>query len=198
MFSSLQWLFSPLIFLTEIRKNVIMKQILCDEFIWEIWLISETWLDCSKLTYNTCNSTNKGSKNWSITFKGHKAVLLKAILAKTSNFWPIGPIELKFWHLILKMIHFKISLRQSHESSFRPLWWLWAPYLGLFWLIFQIWLNSMKFSCIFTAVVQKKSHRWRFEATHLCFSNVMRPKRGFCCKWGRAFCSWWVWWSFPP
>ena len=27
VFSSLQWLFSPLIFLTEIRKNVIMKQI---------------------------------------------------------------------------------------------------------------------------------------------------------------------------
>ena len=98
--------------------------ILCDEFIWEIWLISETWLDCSKLTYNTCNSTNKGSKNWSITFKGHKAVLLKAILAKTSNFWPIGPIELKFWHLVHKMIHFNISLRRSHGSSFRPLWWL--------------------------------------------------------------------------
>ena len=119
--------------------------VLCDEFIWEIWLISETWLDCLKLTYNTCNSTNKGSKNWSITFKGHKAVLLKAILAKTSNFWPIGPIELKFWHLVLKMIHFNISLRRSHGSSFRPLWWLllvhrgpkssktdWAPYFGLF------------------------------------------------------------------
>ena len=100
------------------------ENVLCDEFIWEIWLISETWLDCVKLTYNTCNSTNKGSKNWSITFKGHKAVLLKAILAKTSNFWPIGPIELKFWHLILKMIHFNISLRRSHGSSFRPLWWL--------------------------------------------------------------------------
>ena len=101
-----------------------LGKILCDEFIWEIWLISETWLDCSKLTYNTCNSTNKGSKNWSITFKGHKAVLLKAILAKTSNFWPIGPIELKFWHLVLKMIHFNISLWRSHGSSFRPLWWL--------------------------------------------------------------------------
>ena len=56
----------------------------------------------------------------------------------------------------------------------------------------------MKFSCICTAVVPRKSHRWRFEATHLCFSTVMRSKRGFCCKWGRAFCSWWVWWSFPP
>ena len=109
----------------EVGKNQdFCKFVLSDEFIWEIWLISETWLDCSKLTYNTCNSTNKGSKNWSITFKGHKAVLLKAILAKTSNFWPIGPIELKFWHLVLKMIHFNISLRQSHGSSFRPLWWL--------------------------------------------------------------------------
>ena len=97
--------------------------LLCDEFIWEIWLISETWLDCSKLTYNTCNSTNKGSKNWSITFKGHKAVLLKAILAKTSNFWPIGPIELKFWHLILIMECLKISLRRSHGSTFGLLWW---------------------------------------------------------------------------
>ena len=106
-----------------VSKSV-SKKLLCDEFIWEIWLISETWLDCSKLTYNTCNSTNKGSKNWSITFKGHKAMLLKAILAKTSNFWPIGPIELKFWHLVLKMIHFNISLRRSHGSSFRPLWWL--------------------------------------------------------------------------
>ena len=82
--------------------------ILLDEFILEIWVFSETWQDCSKLTYHTCNSTNKGPKNWSITFKGHKAVLLKAILAKTSNFWPIGPIELKFWHLILKIIHLNI------------------------------------------------------------------------------------------
>ena len=39
------------------------SKILCDEFIWEIWHISETGLDCSKLTYNTCNSTNRGSKN---------------------------------------------------------------------------------------------------------------------------------------
>ena len=106
------------------KNRLNLATLLCDEFIWEIWLISETWLDCSKLTYNTCNSTNKGSKNWSITFKGHKAVLLKAILAKTSNFWPIGPIELKFWHLVLKMIHFNISLWRSHGSSFRPLWWL--------------------------------------------------------------------------
>ena len=113
-----------------IHSNVGDKKssvLLYDEFIWEIWVISETWLDCSKLTYHTCNSTNKGPKNGSITFKGHKAVLLKAILAKTSNFWPIGPIELKFWHLILKIIHFNISLRRSHGSSFRPLWWL---YLG--------------------------------------------------------------------
>ena len=42
--------------------------ILYDEFIWEIWVISETWLDCSKLTYHTCNSTNKGPKNWFMTF----------------------------------------------------------------------------------------------------------------------------------
>ena len=98
--------------------------LLYDEFIWDIWVISETWLDCSKLTYNTCNCTDKGSKNWSITFKGRKALLLKAILAKTSNFWPIGPIELKFWHLVLKMIHFNISLRRSHGSSFRPLSWV--------------------------------------------------------------------------
>ena len=68
------------------------------------------------------NSWNAVKKN--PCFKGHKAVLLKAILAKTSNFWPIGPIELKFWHLILKIIHFNISLRQSHGSSFIPLWWL--------------------------------------------------------------------------
>ena len=97
--------------------------LLCDDFIWEIWVISETWLDYSKLTYHTCKSTNKGPKNASITFKGHKAVLLKAILAKTSNFWPIGPIELKFWNLILKMINFNISLRRSHGSSFGPLRW---------------------------------------------------------------------------
>ena len=105
-------------------KSALSVLVLCDEFIWEIWVISETWLDCSKLNYRTCNSTNFGPKNWSMTFKGHKAVLLKAILAKTSNFWPIGPIELKFWHLILKIIHFNISLRRSHGSSFRPLWWL--------------------------------------------------------------------------
>ena len=121
----IQFTFIPTLnFLITLRLDNIIAKILCDEFIWEIWLISETWLDCSKLTYNTCNSTNKGSKNWSITFKGHKVVLLKAILAKTSNFWPIGPIELKFWHLVLKMIHFNISLRRSHGSSFRPLWWL--------------------------------------------------------------------------
>ena len=107
-----------------LRTMSMFQELLCDEFIWEIWLISETWLDCSKLTYNTCNSTNKGLKNWSITFKGHKAVLLKAILAKTSNFWSIGPIKLRFWHLILKIIYFNISLWRSHGSSFRPLWWL--------------------------------------------------------------------------
>ena len=113
-----------LILLVFVSKNCQSGPLLCDEFIWEIWLISETWLDCLKLTYNTCNSTDEGSKNWSITFKGHKAVLLKAILAKTSNFWPIEPIELKFWQVILKIIHFNISLRRSHGSSFEPLIWL--------------------------------------------------------------------------
>ena len=102
------------------RPFVKVSLILCDDFIWEIWVISETWLDYSKLTYHNCKSTNKGPKNGSITFKGHKAGLLKAILAKTSNFWP-GLIELKFWNLILKMIHFNISLRQSHGSIFGPL-----------------------------------------------------------------------------
>ena len=111
-----------LILCINVTQNYAVILVLCDEFIWEIWLISETWLDSSKLTYNTCNSTIKGSKNWSITFKGHKAVLLKAILAKTSNFWPIGPIQLKFWHLILMMECLKISLRGSHGSTFGPLW----------------------------------------------------------------------------
>ena len=83
----------------------------CDDFIWEICVISKTWLDYSKLTYHTFNSTNKGPKNGSKTFKSHKAGLLKATLAKTSNFWPIGLIELKFWNLIFKMINFSISLR---------------------------------------------------------------------------------------
>ena len=107
--------------------NQICPNILSDDFIWEIWVISETWLDYSKLTYHTCKSTNKGPKNWSMTFKGHKAVLLKAVVAKTSNFWPTGPIRLKFWNLILKIIHLNISLRWSHGSNFSHLRW---PYLG--------------------------------------------------------------------
>ena len=57
---------------------------------------------------------------------------------------------------------------------------------------------SMKFPCFTLPVVQRNSHRWRFEATDLCSSTVLRLKRDFCSKWGRTFGSWWVWWSFPP
>ena len=72
--------------LGDMRPFVKVSVILCDDLIWEIWVISETWLDYSKLTYHMCYSTFKGPKNWSITFKGHNAVLLKAILGKNQNF----------------------------------------------------------------------------------------------------------------
>ena len=65
-------------------------------------------------------------------------------------------------------------------------------------LVTAIWSIGMKIPCFTVPVVQRNSHRWRFEATDLCSSTVLRLKRDFCSKWGRTFGSWWVWWSFPP
>ena len=70
--------------------------LLCDDFKWEIWVISETLLDYSKMICYISSYTNNVSKNGFTTFKGCKAVLLKAVEGKTSNFLPVGPFELKF------------------------------------------------------------------------------------------------------
>ena len=85
--------------------------------------ISEPWLQWLKLIYHPSSITNNVSKNWSMTLKGLRGVVLRALIEKTPNFWPIEPIELKFWHLILIMECLKISLRGSHGSTFGPLWW---------------------------------------------------------------------------
>ena len=85
--------------------------------------ISEAWPQWLKLTYHPSIITNNVSKNWSMTLKGLRGVVLRALIEKTPNFWPIEPIELKFWHLILIMECLKISLRGSHGSTFGPLWW---------------------------------------------------------------------------
>ena len=85
--------------------------------------ISEPWLHWLKLTYHPSSITNNVSKNWSMTLKGLRGAVLRALIEKTPNFWPIEPIELKFWHLILIMECLKISLRGSHGSTFGPLWW---------------------------------------------------------------------------
>ena len=84
---------------------------------------AEPWLNWLKLTYHPSSITNNVSKNWSMTLKGLRGVVLRALIEKTPNFWPIEPIELKFWHLILIMECLKISLCGSHGSTFGPLWW---------------------------------------------------------------------------
>ena len=43
--------------------------LLCDDFKWEIWVISETWLDYSKLTCHISSNTNNVSNGFT-TFKG--------------------------------------------------------------------------------------------------------------------------------
>ena len=83
--------------------------------------ISQPWLHWLKLTYHPSSITNNVSKNWSMTLKGLRGVVLRALIEKTPNFWPIEPIELKFWHLILIIECMKISLCGSHGSSFGPL-----------------------------------------------------------------------------
>ena len=94
--------------------------LLYDEFIWEIWVISETWLDYLKLTCHTSSNTNNVSKNGFTTFKGCKAVLLKAVEGKTSNFLLVGPFELKFSHIKLIKICVNISFGRPMGPFFGP------------------------------------------------------------------------------
>ena len=41
---------------------------------------------------------------------------------------------------------------------------------------------TMKTSFVYIPVVWKKSQRWRFEATDLCSSTILRLKKGFYSK----------------
>ena len=50
-------------------------------------------------------------------------MLLRAPKEKIPNFWSNGPIELKFWHLVLIMRYSKICLRWSQGSTFGPKRW---------------------------------------------------------------------------
>ena len=117
------WVFLIKALIMWAKNSCIMAWILYDQFKRLPQDISEPWLQWLKLIYHPSSITNNVSKNWSMTLKGLRGVVLRALIEKTPNFWPIEPIELKFWHLILIMECLKISLRGSHGSTFGPLRW---------------------------------------------------------------------------